>query len=1055
MPDSITNGLNYQMQFGRRYSFGISGGAVVTATRFVNQSYDGATMDALVTNVGAGGILGVQVTLGNATIYSTISTITNPTTIALPDFVGALNSYIGSQPYASTIDVSVGVTLTGQADVILTNLIVTSTSGIDLSVSPGDVVFGASNAVEGDAVPITLTLHNGGAQDSGALIAAFYATQTVGISPTAFYIGSAFVPNVPANSTAQASISWNTLGYTGSVPLRAVVDPYNRVAETSEANNQVSGALTVLTRPDLQVTALTLSDPEPVVSETVTATLVVRNFGQTTAPGSVLALYNGNPDSGGLLLGAQTLSALAAGASVTTTFGWTPTATGSVRLFARADRDGQVSDSNRANNDLWLDAFVGFRGPILLDSGGATDPAYTAALGYGYLDEGGADVAVTCAFSSTINMRQDPGGRVVYRFDNLLPGHAYHLDLTLMECDQNLRQETVSVDGIQVAGPVDLGDQQAHALSLRLDPALYADHTISVTVESTTGSGALVAEADLYDVDYRYADSGGANDLAYPNTGARLGRTFGYLDPSVTLTGTLPYQSARVDQQDNDLLYRYDGLDPAKLYQIQLSFWQASGPSRIEKVQVDGQDTGTSVTINSGALVTTTISVPQASYQDDSSITVGIVRLDAPTGALVSEIALEELTVTATVGCSVPATPYKTILDGGITLNGAPAPAGTLVTALNPRGNIVGCVFVRTPGSYGFMNVYGEDSGANPLIPGMRAGEIVEFHVNGALSVAKPSLYWQNDLAEHVIGLTAGPIEAQSLILAPQWNLVSTKQEPPVPTVGRTLQTINGQYCRVFGETGIYDCTLADVYQTLKELHAGLSYYVNITSPTTVNLLAQGLTLPPTTSLALHTGWNWVGYWPTATLPISQALQSIDGNYDFVLSLNQTYKPTDPVHSDLLQMGPGLGYQIHVSVPVTLTYPLGAGGAGGTAPQPASVTCAGVSPTPYRTLVYGQLLGNPVPAGATVQVLTPRGDVAGCATVRQAGQYGFIQVYGEDAAIPGFRAGEPLRFRVNGLDAAAANSVPWQNDLSPHAIDLTAGGYTLYLPIVARSGTPQ
>jgi hypothetical protein len=68
---------------------------------------------------------------------------------------------------------------------------------------------------------------------------------------------------------------------------------------------------------------------------------------------------------------------------------------------------------------------------------------------------------------------------VVYRFDHLLPGHFYHLDVTLYECDGAGRQESITVDGNLIAGPEDLSDGRVHRLSLRLDPALYADRGIS------------------------------------------------------------------------------------------------------------------------------------------------------------------------------------------------------------------------------------------------------------------------------------------------------------------------------------------------------------------------------------------------------------------------------------------------------------------------------------------------------------------------------------------------------------------------------------------------
>ena len=487
-------------------------------------------------------------------------------------------------------------------------------------------------------VTVTATIHNGGGLDSGPLTASFFATPPGG---TPWYIGSAFVANVPAAGTATVPLPWNTTGFTGAVPVRVVVDPYNRVTETSETNNEATASLTIKTRPDLQFTDFQLSDPEPVAGEAVIVTLPLLNNGQTTAGGQTVALYDGNPDAGGTSVGAGLAAALAGGATTNVTFTWTPTSPGLHRLFARADKDGQVNEYDEGNNDKWLDVYVGFGGAILLDSGSvASDVAYTSALGYGAVDEGQTDEFGNCGTEPWQTFRRDPGGRAVYRFDHLLPGHFYHLDLSLYLCGQAARDETVSVDGNLVAGPEHLGDGQRHRLSLRLDPALYADRTISVTVETAGLGGAIVNEVNLYDVDYRYSDAGGTNDPPYT-----AGRGYGYLNGVPrTQWGTLPSKSLRENQSGNTVSYRYDGLLQSKRYQAFLSFWQNTGSPVTEKVQINGVDTGTVLTIQSGTPSSATINVP-TSYYVGGTITVSVVRTDATTSAMVNEIAVEERTL--------------------------------------------------------------------------------------------------------------------------------------------------------------------------------------------------------------------------------------------------------------------------------------------------------------------------------------------------------------------------------------------------------------------------
>jgi PKD repeat protein len=342
---------------------------------------------------------------------------------------------------------------------------------------------------------------------------------------------------------------------------------------------------------------------------------------------------------------------LAGDASTPLAFTWTPTSTGRYLLFARADRDQQVNEFDEGNNGVWREVYVGLRGPILIDSGAANDAPYTPALGYGYLDTGQPDEVVQCGAQPYETLRRDPDGQVAYRFDHLLPGHFYHLDVTLYECDGAGRQESIQVDGNLIAGPQALIDGRVHGLSLRLDPALYADRTISVTIAAPGSGGAVIAAINLYDVDYRYADAGSAAEPQYPGGAlAPLGQTYGWLNGQTDSTwGTLPYQTVRIAPTTNTVYYRFDGLLPTKQYQIKLAFWQPSGAAHVLKVQFDDVGTGmvdTGAPVNTGDYQrhTLTVNVPSSAYQADGSLIVGITRTNAATGAFVNEIALEERT---------------------------------------------------------------------------------------------------------------------------------------------------------------------------------------------------------------------------------------------------------------------------------------------------------------------------------------------------------------------------------------------------------------------------
>jgi len=415
----------------------------------------------------------------------------------------------------------------------------------------------------------------------------------------------------------------------------------------------------------------------------------------------------------------------------------------------------------------------------------------------------------------------------------------------------------------------------------------------------------------------------------------------------------------------------------------------------------------------------------------------------------------------------VPNTPNYTLAAGAVRLDGAEAAVGTIVSALSPRGDVVGCTEVSEAGHYGAMYVYGEDTSASPIIPGMRDGEIIEFRVDGIPAVAQPSLYWKSDTLTHTVNLSTGATDGQCSWLAANWNLFSFRLDPAVPTVEKLLGPIAGRYCQVRGEKASYDCTLDPVYRNLKELDPGQGYYLKLEGGAGANLRIEGMTVPVTTPLPLHTYWNWVGYLPSVAQPITTALQSIAGRYLLVLSKDKTYDPLHPGLSDLLTLEPGQGYQIRATEAVTLVYPSGVNVAyvPGTSESASksrdsgghvgATSCPTLSPTPFLTLLYGQarLDGAAAPAGAVIEIVTPRGEVAGCTVVREGGGYGYVHVYGEDPTdppIPGFRPGEPLAFRVNGRPVAALPALAWQNDRAPHAVNLGMDGRPVYLPMVVK-----
>lgn len=1061
LPESFSGGRTYRVQYGRRLVF--NGAAnELTTLRVPAREAAMVTLDALVSDMLVDNFT-LKLDIGNNGEWDWQGTrdYSGSTTLSALDLTDAFNAYWVAQgkPVSGDMDVPVRVSLNAPGQVLLTNLYTPPV--LDLSVSTSDVAFTVSPTVESEIVPVDVTLHNDGGVDPGGFMVAFYAESQTIKGNSQSYVGSAFVPGIPAGSTAQASFDWNTFGFTGTTALHVVVDPYGHLNEANKNNNEAVAALPILTRPDIVVDEIMLSDDEPVVGEEVVVTLKLHNAGQAPAGTQLVALHQGAPESG-LLLDTRTQKSLKGGETASLSFTWIPAATGQYRLFATGDRDNTINEFDEGNNRTWRDVYVGLDGPLALDGGSGSEQVYTPELGFGVLDEGLPDVIGGCPsapLSAGIagkTHRRDPDGRLVYRFDHLLPGHYYHLDVTLYECDHAGRQERIYIDDNLVAGPEDLGDGQAHRLSLLVDPVFYSDHSIRVTVEAPGTDGAIISHISLHDIGYRYVDAGGAESPVRITAGDLGGEWLDGVDN--TDWGTFSRQSVRVDQNDAELRYRFNNLNSHKRYRLHFTFYQPSGQIHVQRVKVDGIDVGLTVNTGDYTVHRETVRVPLLAYVEDGSLVVSIIRLNALSGAMVNEIILEEETLPTEALCQPDITPNFTDVLGDVLLNGEDAPPGTIIQAINPRGDTVGCYLMDESGRYGMMRIYGEDTSVSPPVTGMRNGEMVAFYVDGAPAVSAPLHNWQDDKLTHRVDLNAGGIEGQSILMRAGWNLISFRYEPPVPLVARTLDSIQGRFSHVLGENGIYVPSLSPVYQSLTQLHTGEAYYTYITGTTSVNLLVEGTIISPNTEISLHSGWNWIGYLHDTEMPVTTALQSIDGQYQRVLGLDKTFDPTYPDYSTLKNLQPGDGYLIYMTQKAILTYPSDGRQSNQFDVRQIIGSCDYVNPTPYMTLVFGQVTvnGEPAPVGTHVDVLTPQGDVVGCFVVDTPGKLSLTHVYGADDSvsptIPGFKPGETLTFQVNGLpvtETTIDNDI-WADDKTPRYVELHATSHPLYLPLVMR-----
>lgn len=625
VPDQVTNGKNYIMQFGRRYSYP-SAGTLITPTLITAQTYMTGTMDALVTNVGAGGATTINISIGNQALPPITQTITQPTTIPIPNFYQALNQALNGQPVGTSVSVPISVNINRQADVILTNMILTPGADVDLAVGGGDFTNTNANASEGDTIPLNLAIHNNGAKNAASAVVGYYAGDPKNGGKL---LGNSYVASINAGSSTNASFDWVTTGYTGTQVVYAFVDPPDAIKEGLETNNIISQTVTIKTKPDLLVSNLAFDKTNTVVGEPILLTATISNTGQTNA-GATTTKLDGLGALNDTLTQNLMTGAVNANATLNVNTTIAPSIFGSHVITLTADSANVITESIESNNILTKTIYIGLNPPDI-DAGGAGDNAYNTTVGYGYVN-GSAH-----SFGGTITktVRYDGSGAVQYRFDGLQPTRSYHLDAALYQQGDSLT-ETVFFDTTDSGQTVTLNDGVEKNVSLLIPPATYQDRTVLVTFQRSNTSGpAFVSELELKPVQYAYADAGGAGDSAYS-----AAKGYGYLDGIASGSGSAlnTYRTSLT----NALNYRFDNLVPSKRYNLDLTMFDPNGTNRIVQALADNSVIPNCGPFTLNAPIQTQCVIPSSAYAD-GTVTIQIQRTNG-TGPIVNEIALHELT---------------------------------------------------------------------------------------------------------------------------------------------------------------------------------------------------------------------------------------------------------------------------------------------------------------------------------------------------------------------------------------------------------------------------
>jgi hypothetical protein len=183
-------------------------------------------------------------------------------------------------------------------------------------------------------------------------------------------------------------------------------------------------------------------------------------------------------------------------------------------------------------------------------------------------------------------------------------------------------------------------------------------------------------------------------------------------------------------------------------------------------------------------------------------------------------------------------------------------------------------------------------------------------------------------------GLSTGWIEVgqwsvgqtAELELVRGWNLISLPVILPCTNVAEVFSSIEGYYDAIQAYDGhdsqdqwsCYSVGVPEFANTLEQIDETMGLWISMTDTATLSLLGSR---PKGVDIALHAGWNMVGYPLQESLGVAQALAGIGEQLTMVRWYDpsdsedpwKTYDPIAPAWAnDLTEMQPGRGYWIAV-----------------------------------------------------------------------------------------------------------------------------------------------
>lgn len=180
--------------------------------------------------------------------------------------------------------------------------------------------------LEGEDVTVSARVTNRGATEAHGVPVTFYLGNP---AQGGVEIGRATIPRIPAGGSDFARVHWKATrtvsgrAINAGVPVYAVANPHNKLAESVTANNASSRTVKVLNPPDIRIPSESFIRFERVKGrpQALAVVATVRNFSNSADYGLFLddlgagdtimvTVYDGNPAKGGKEIGRETIPRL-------------------------------------------------------------------------------------------------------------------------------------------------------------------------------------------------------------------------------------------------------------------------------------------------------------------------------------------------------------------------------------------------------------------------------------------------------------------------------------------------------------------------------------------------------------------------------------------------------------------------------------------------------------------------------------------------------------------------------------------------------------------------